>query len=101
MFPDHIELETKSNWRGGPGSKVPFYKRGWFGALIALVIVAVIAGFVTVSMIMAPLKAKAAAFDLNELRKLEAASVIFDRNGDEVAKLYMLNRTPVPLPAPR
>jgi penicillin-binding protein 1A len=95
MFPDHIELETKSNWRGGPGFKVPFYKRGWFGALVALIIVAGLAGFVTFSMIMAPLKAKAAAFNLNELRKLEAASVIFDRNGEELAKLYMLNRTPV------
>jgi membrane carboxypeptidase/penicillin-binding protein len=95
MFPDHIELETKSNWRGNQRFKPPFYKRGWFGALIALAIVAGIGGFVIATITLAPLKAKAAAFDLNELRKLEAASVIFDRNGEELAKLYMLNRTPV------
>jgi penicillin-binding protein 1A len=95
MFPDHIELETKSNWRGNQRFKPPFYKRGWFGALIALFIVGGIAAFIVASLTLAPLKAKAEAFDLNELRKLEAASVIFDRNGEELAKLYMLNRTPV------
>jgi membrane carboxypeptidase/penicillin-binding protein len=96
MFPDHIELETKSNWRGGSGFKVPFYKKTWFGALIALTIVAAVAGFITFTIVMAPLREKAESFDLNELRKLESASVIYDRNGEELAKLYMLNRTPVP-----
>ncbi len=95
MFPDHIELETKSNWRGPSAVKPPFYRRGWFGALLILILLSGVAGFVGFNLFMEPLRAKAESFDLNELRKLEAASVIYDRNGEELAKLYMLNRTPV------
>jgi membrane peptidoglycan carboxypeptidase len=95
MFPDHIELESKSNWRGGSGVKPPFYRRTWFLSLLALMVVAVLAVFIGVSLIVKPLREKAEAFDLNELRKLEAASIILDRNAEELFRLYMLNRTPV------
>jgi membrane peptidoglycan carboxypeptidase len=95
MFPDHIELESKSNWRGGSGVKPPFYRRIWFLSLLALMVVAVLAALVGVSLIVSPLREKAETFDLNELRKLEAASIILDRNAEELFRLYMLNRTPV------
>jgi len=95
MFPDHIELESKSNWRGGSAAKPPFYRRTWFLSLLALMVVAVIAVFIGVSLIVTPLREKAESFDLNELRKLEAASIILDRNAEELFRLYMLNRMPV------
>jgi membrane peptidoglycan carboxypeptidase len=95
MFPDHIELESKSNWRGVAGAKPPFYRRAWFLTLLALTIVGAIAGFITFILVVEPLKEKAESFDLNELRKLESASIILDRNGEELFRLYMLNRTPV------
>lgn len=95
MFPDHIELESKSNWRGVAGAKPPFYRRAWFLTLLALTIVGAIAGFITFILVVEPLKEKAESFDLNELRKLESASIILDRNGEELFRLYMLNRTPI------
>ncbi len=95
MFPDHIELETNGNWRGNTRIKPPFYRRAWFSVLLALMIVAGVAGFVAFSIIVEPLKEKAESFDLNELRRLEAASIIYDRNGDELFRDYMLNRRPV------
>ena len=40
---------------------------------------------------------KARALDYDRLREMESASVIFDRNGDEVARLFIFNREVVPL----
>lgn len=97
MFPDHIELETQGNWRGNTRIKPPFYRRAWFSVLIALMIVAGVAAFVAFSIVVEPLKEKAESFDLNELRRLEAASIIYDRNGEELFRDFMLNRRPVSL----
>ncbi len=96
MFPDHIELEPKRNWRGNTRIKPPFYRRVWFSVLMALTIVGAVAAFVGYNIVMVPLQEKAESFDLNELRKLEAASIIYDRNGEELFRDYMLNRRPVP-----
>ncbi len=96
MFPDHIEFESKGNWRGNTRIKRPFYRRAWFSVLLALMIVAAVGCFVGYSLIVTPLREKAEIFDLNELRRLEAASIIYDRNGEELFRDYMLNRRPVP-----
>lgn len=89
------DLKPQSNWRGEAGLRVPYYKRSWFSAVIALVLLAMVAAFGTYSIIVTPLRQEAEKFDLAELRKLESASIIFDRNGDEMARLYVLNRTPI------
>lgn len=39
----------------------------------------------------------AASFDLSEIAKVEVASRIFDRNGDELGRIFVQNRRPVPL----
>lgn len=38
----------------------------------------------------------AAGFDLTQVEKMEAASIIFDRNGKEMGKIFIQNRNPVP-----
>ncbi len=40
---------------------------------------------------------RAGEFDLAQLEKMEAASVIFDRTGKELGKIFIQNRQPVPL----
>jgi len=97
MFRDDPDVKPERNWRGESGLKLPFYRRGWFNALVALFILGVVAAFGVYSVVVAPLRRDAEKFDLEELKKLEAASVIYDRNGDELARLYVLNRTPVPI----
>ncbi|MDP1590722.1 MAG: biosynthetic peptidoglycan transglycosylase, partial [Prosthecobacter sp.] len=97
MFRDDLDVKPERNWRGEAGLKLPFYRRGWFSALVALFILGVVAAFGVYSVVVAPLRRDAEKFDLEELKKLEAASIIFDRNGDEMARLYVLNRTPVPI----
>ena len=97
MFRDDPDPQPVRNWRGESGLKLPLYRRGWFNALLALFILGIVAAFGVYSVVVAPLKRDAEKFDLQELKKLEAASIIYDRNGDELARLYVLNRTPVPI----
>lgn len=97
MFRDDLDTPPERNWRGEAGLKLPFYRRGWFSALTAFVILGIVAAFGVFSVVVAPLKRDSEKFDLEELKKLESASIIYDRNGDEMARLYVLNRTPVPI----
>jgi membrane peptidoglycan carboxypeptidase len=41
-------------------------------------------------------QAKASAFDLSKITKMESASVILDRNGQQIGKIFIQNRLPVP-----
>jgi penicillin-binding protein 1A len=97
MFRDDPDPQPVCNWRGEAGLKLPFYRRGWFSALVALFVLGLVAVFGFYSVVVAPLRRNAEKFDLEELKKLESASIIYDRNGDEMARLYVLNRTPVPI----
>lgn len=97
MFRDDLDAKPERNWRGEIGLKLPFYRRGWFNALLAFFILCLVAAFGAYSVVVAPLRKDAEKFDLEELKKLESASIIYDRNGEEMARLYVLNRTPVPI----
>lgn len=85
----------ESNWRGPTVRKKRFYQRAWFSALIALMLLSSVAMLGVWSIVVAPLKEKAEAYDLAEVRKLESASIIYDRNGEELSRIFVLNRTPV------
>jgi len=92
------ELLGESNWRGPSGlRKKPFYKRTWFSALLALAILGASVGFGVLVFFIQPLREKAETYDLEQCKKLEASSIMYDRNGGELGKLYLFNRTPVKL----
>lgn len=97
MFGKDLEPKPQTNWRGESGLKLPFYRRVWFSALMALIILASVAVLGIYAVVVAPLREKAEQYDLEEIRKLEAASIIYDRNGEELSRIYVLNRTPVPI----
>ena len=89
------DLKPQVNWRGEAGLRVPFYRRTWFTVLLAFGLLALVAMFGAYTVIVAPLRVEAEKFDLSELRKLEASSTIHDRDGEEMARIYVLNRTPI------
>jgi len=97
MHRDDPDPQPVRNWRGESGLKLPIYRRGWFSALVAFALLCLVAAFGGYSVVVAPLRRDAEKFDLEELKKLESASIIYDRNGDEMSRLYVLNRTPVPI----
>ncbi len=86
---------SSSHWRGPSRRRPPFYRRAWFSALAALLLLMILAVLGGYAIIVTPLWEKAQVYDLNEVKKLEAASIIYDRNGDELSRIFVLNRTPV------
>lgn len=95
MFGDDPDPKPSKDWRRDAGLKLPFYRRAWFSALVALTILGAVGGLGVFTVVVDPLREKAETFDLEELNKLESASIIYDRNGKELARLYVLNRTPI------
>jgi len=89
-------------WLDLPPSK-PFYRRAWFIFLATLVILTVagcLGGFFLLQRIYGP---KADALNLNKLMDMETASIVFDRNGQQLGKIYIQNRDTISLldmPAP-
>ncbi|MBX7207755.1 MAG: transglycosylase domain-containing protein [Verrucomicrobiaceae bacterium] len=95
MFGKKSKIEADSGWRGPARWKTPFYRRTWFSVLLVLLILASVAGFGAFMFFVQPLREKAETFDLGKMRNLEVASIIYDRNGGEMARIFIQNRTPV------
>ncbi|TLD71634.1 hypothetical protein FEM03_05695 [Phragmitibacter flavus] len=74
-----------------------FFLSKWFAIFAMLVLLGGVATFGIVMAYVKPLREQAATFDLEALHKIEKASLILDRRGAEVGRIYMLNRTPIPI----
>ncbi len=62
---------------------------------ILCVILGVVGALVTFSVLKSKYQARADSFDLNEMDKMEAATVIYDRNGTQFGKIFIQNRNPI------
>ena len=63
---------------------------------IALLAAGAFAGWVGFGILTHQYKERAEEFDLKQVSQMEAASVLFDREGREFGKLFIQNRQPVP-----
>ena len=72
-----------------------FYRRPWFLVLLGLVVALVGAGAIFVLIEKGKLEAKAAKFDYGRLEAMESASVIYDRNGVVMGRMFTQNRDQV------
>ncbi len=90
---DYLEFPRKGghNLRRRP----PFYRRTWFGVITVLILVIGVGVLAVMLAVVRPLREQAESFELEEIHKIERASVIFDRKGDEMGRIYVFNRTPV------
>jgi len=79
------------------GPRRPFFLRWWFYTPILLLLAAGLAGWVGTVYFSAQFEKRAEEFDLSQMSHMEAASVIYDRKGAELGKIFIQNRHPVPL----
>jgi membrane peptidoglycan carboxypeptidase len=86
-----------SGWRGPSGLRRPFYQRWWFKLFFVLLVLGALAGMVAWNFYVLPLKERAETFDLEQIKKLEVATVIYDRTGAEMSRLYETNRQRIKL----
>ncbi|MEO0444517.1 MAG: transglycosylase domain-containing protein [Verrucomicrobiota bacterium] len=77
--------------------KPPFYLRRWVHVVVLLFLVTGIAGSIFVYVKLKPYKEKAEEFSFADINKLEKASIIYDREGVELGRIFVLNRDPVPI----
>ena len=87
-----MALKTKKNHK--KDGKARFYKRKtfWLISLLVLVIGGCIA-FVCVERYTVKYRERAASYDLEEINKLELPSIILDRSGDEIGRIFVQNRS--------
>lgn len=62
-------------------------RRGFYFCLISAVV-----GMILLTILLKPSYDKAQSFDLSQIDKFEAASVVYDRQGSEVGRIYEENR---------
>ena len=76
--------------------KTPWFLRIWF--LVPAIVLAAggVAALIVYGWLVSEFSAKANSFDLEKLPKMESASVIYDRSGQQIGKIFIQNRIPIP-----
>jgi len=80
-----------------PPPRKPFYRRAWFLLLVTLVVISGLGAVGGLFYLQHEYGPKAAALDLTKLQDMETASIVFDRNGQQLGKIYIQNRETVSL----
>ena len=76
--------------------KKPFYRRAWFIILVLLLVLPAVAGFGFYLHLKAVYGTRAEQFDFTQLNQMETASIIYDRNGNVLSRIFLENRETVP-----
>ena len=74
----------------------PFYRRKLFWIPIGVLCLGAFAAWVAFGILTYHFEKRAQEFDLAKVGSMEAASVLFDRNGRDFGKIFIQNRQPVP-----
>ena len=75
---------------------MPFYTRKIVWIPLVLLAVGAFAAWVAFGILTSQYKSRAEEFDLKQVSEMEAASVLYDREGREFGKIFIQNRQPVP-----
>jgi membrane peptidoglycan carboxypeptidase len=87
------ETNTRNKLR-----KRRFYKRkGFWLTLIALAVMTGGIGYVAIERYTRPYRERAYSYDLSRINDLEIPSVILDRNGQEIGRIFVQNRSVIPI----
>ena len=75
-----------------PPTRKPFYRRAWFLTLVTLLLLGAVTGLGGFYYLLQVYGPKADALDLSKLRDMETASIVYDRTGQQLGKIYIQNR---------
>ena len=92
-------IKALFTWEKGHGRRRqrPFFLRWWFYWPVGLITLAAMLGWAGWAYFSAQFERRAAEFDLTQLERMEAASMIYDRDGKELGKIFIQNRHPISL----
>jgi penicillin-binding protein 1A len=75
--------------------KVPLYRRRWFAILTIFTLITGVTAMAIVLSVIKPLRELAESLPMDNMSKIATASRIFDRKGEEIGRIYDLNRLPI------
>ncbi len=78
-----------------PRYRPPFYRRTWFLSVLCFVVLVTAAAGVWLALERATWQKKAGSFDYSKLEQMESASIIYDRNGQVLGRIFIQNRDQV------
>jgi len=78
-----------------PRYRPPFYRRTWFLTVLGVLFLMAAAFGVWLGLEKAKWQKRAAAFDYSKLEEMESASIIYDRNGQPLGRIFIQNRDQV------
>ena len=74
-----------------------FKRKGFWLALVLLSLIGGVGGWIFVKAYTAEYRKRAASYDLDRINELEEPSIILDRNGKEIGRIFVQNRSVVPI----
>lgn len=80
-----------------PAPRKPFYRRAWFLLPAVLLLLGGLGGVGGLFYLQQKYGPQAEALDLSKLQDMETASIVFDRNGQQLGKIYIQNRDTISL----
>ncbi len=91
-------MASKHQTNRNKSRKRRFYKRkGFWLVSLALVLTAGMVAWLAADAYTRPYRDRAAAYDLDRINDLEIPSLIVDRNGKEIGRIFVQNRSIVPI----
>jgi len=80
------------------GHRKWFFKRkGFWLTLVLLMIIVGVAGWIYFDQYTRPYRERAESYDLGDINVLEIPSIIVDRNGKEIGRIFVQNRSIIPI----
>ncbi len=87
-------MATRENQKANKVRKRRFYKRkGFWLGLILFTLICGVAGWFGFDIYTRPFRERAETYDLSKINDLEIPSVIYDRNGKEIGRIFVQNRS--------
>ena len=77
--------------------RIFFKRKGFWLSLILLAVIAGVVGFFVAEDYTRPYRERAETYDLSKIGDVEIPSIIYDRNGVEIGRIFVQNRSVIPI----
>ncbi len=77
--------------------RVFFLRKGFLLAVFVLGCIAAAVGWIAVERYLEPYRERAMTYDMDRINDLEIPSIIVDRNGEEIGRFFVQNRSAIPV----
>jgi membrane peptidoglycan carboxypeptidase len=74
-----------------------FKRKGFWGIFFLLGLVGIVGGWIGANEYTKEFRKRAATYDLDRINELEEPSIILDRNGKEIGRIFVQNRSVIPI----